>query len=142
MGPIAKGKDNIILTETHEHNGCKVPHFEGYKKVLVWNKGNETGKVHRGVTVLIDEKWQGIVKFVKEDINRQYVWLQITGNGVNFGLVACYFASKNSNFYKKINLDNEDPYASLKKDISTFSTLGDIVLMGDFNSRTTNNQSL
>jgi exonuclease III len=142
LGPIAEGKYIIILVETHEHDGCKVPDFEGYKKTSVWNKGNETGKGHGGVTVLINEKWGGVVKVVKEDPNKQYIWLQITEKEVTFRLVACYFSPKNSKIYKRSNLDNEDPYASLKRDISLFNHLGEVMLMGDFNARTTNNQSL
>lgn len=59
-----------------------------------------------------------------------------------FRLATCYFAPKKSKFYKRENLNNEDPYRSLKKDISLFNTLGEIMLIGDFNARTTNNQSL
>jgi hypothetical protein len=95
LGPIAEGKDIIILVEMHEHDGCKVPDFEGYKKTSVWNKGNETGKGHGGVTVLINEKWGDVVKVVKEDLNKQYIWLQITKKDVTFRLAACYFAPKN-----------------------------------------------
>jgi len=48
---------------------------------------------------------------------------------------------KNSKIYKRKNLNNEDPYASLKRDTSLFSPLGEIFLIGEFNARTTNNQS-
>lgn len=142
VGPIAEGNDVIILVETHEHDGCKVPNFEGYKKFSLWNKGNEKGKRYGGVTVLIHEKWYGIIKFEKEDSNKQYIWLQITMNEITFRVAACYFAPQNSKIYKRRKLDREDPYASLKMDISVFSTTGDIMLVGDFNARTTNNQSL
>ena len=57
-------------------------------------------------------------------------------------MVACYFSPKYSKIYKRSNLDNEDPYASLKRDISLSNHLGEVMLMGDFNARTTNNQSL
>jgi hypothetical protein len=67
VGPIAEERDIIILVETHEHEGCKVPSFEGYKKISVWNKGNDTGKGHGGITVLIRERWGDIVKFEKEE---------------------------------------------------------------------------
>jgi hypothetical protein len=56
LGSIAEGKDIIILVETHEHDGCKVLDFKGYKKTSVWNKGNETDKEYGGVTMLINEK--------------------------------------------------------------------------------------
>jgi hypothetical protein len=92
LGSTTEGKYIIILVETHEYDGCKVPDFEGYKKTSVWNKGNETSKGHKGVTVLINEKWCGVVKVVKENPNKQYIWLQITEKEVTFRLVACYFS--------------------------------------------------
>lgn len=57
-------------------------------------------------------------------------------------LVACYFAPHCSKFYKKRKLDKEDPYAALEKDILPYNHKGKIILMGDFNARTENNQSL
>ena len=48
MGPVVEGKDVIILTETHEHEGCKVPDFDSYNKVLVWNNRSKTGNGQGG----------------------------------------------------------------------------------------------
>ena len=120
LGPIAGRKNIIILTETHKHDGCKVPEFEGYKKISVWNKGTGASKGNGGITVLINEKWGGMVKVEKEDPNKQYIWLQIKEKEVTFRLAACYFSPKNSKIYKRGNLDSEDPYASLKRDMSLF----------------------
>lgn len=53
-----------------------------------------------------------------------------------------YFAPKNSKVYKKRNLDNKDPHAAIKKDISIFIKVEDIILISDFNARTSNNQSI
>ncbi|KAH9307610.1 hypothetical protein KI387_035521, partial [Taxus chinensis] len=142
LGPIVEGKDIIILMETHEHEGCKVPKFEGYKKISVWNEGNETGKGHGGITVLIKEIWLETVKVEKEDPNKQYIWLKITYGKTTIRVAACYFTPKGSKTYKRRKLDSEDPYASIKKDIYVFSTSGEIILLGDFNARTANNQSL
>ena len=94
MGPIAGRKDITILTESHEHNGCKVPEFEGYKKISVWNKGMGVGKGHGGVTVLINEKWGGMVKVEKEDPNKQYIWLQIKEKEVGFQVGCLLFFSQ------------------------------------------------
>lgn len=49
MGPIAEDKDIIFHMETHEHNGCRVPDFEGYTKIYVWNEETKSGKGHGGV---------------------------------------------------------------------------------------------
>jgi hypothetical protein len=92
--------------------------------------------------VLINEKLGGVLKVVKEYPNKQYLWLQITGKEVTFRLVACYFFPKNSNIYKRSNLEKEDMHASLKRDISLFIHLEEVMLMGDFNASTNNNESL
>lgn len=55
LGPIATIKDIIVLTKTNEHEGCKVPKFDGYTKSSVWNEQTDSGKGHEGVTVLIKE---------------------------------------------------------------------------------------
>lgn len=46
LGPIVEGRDIICLTETHEHDGCKILVFDGYLKLAVWNK--------------VAEKWQRV----------------------------------------------------------------------------------
>lgn len=78
------------------------------------------------------------MKVEKEDTNKQFIWLNITDKKVTFRLVSCYFAPKTSKFYKMTNLD-KDPYAALKIDIVAFKSLGRIVLINNFNARTTNN---
>ena len=78
---------------------------------------------HEGVMVIINEKWCGIVKVEKEDPNKQYIWMQIIEKEVTFRLYGCYFSQKNSNIYKRSNLDNKYMYTSLKRDISLFSSL-------------------
>lgn len=68
--------------------------------------------------------------------------MKITENQVSIRVSACYFAPKGSKTYKKKHLDREDPYSSLKNDISAFSSLGEILIIGDFNARMENNQTL
>ena len=43
--------------------------------------------------------------------------------------------------YKNKGLDSKDPYAALKQDIVAYSQQGEVLLVGDFNARTTNNQA-
>lgn len=128
--------------ETHEHERCRVPYIDGYIKIYVWNEEIEIGKGHGGITIVIKEMWSGVVKLEKEDPNKKIIWLKIIDNEDTFKVASCYFSPKSSTFYKKRNLDNEDPYAAVKKDISVFSNIGEIILIGDFNARTMNNQSI
>ena len=54
----------------------------------------------------------------------------------------CYFSPINSNFYKKKNLDKNGPYNGLENDIYSLRNEGNILLMGDFNARTSSNQEI
>ena len=53
-----------------------------------------------------------------------------------------YFASINSNFYKKKYLDKNCPYYGLENDISSLRNEGNILLMGDYNARNSSNQAI
>jgi len=50
------------------------------------------------------------------------------------------FSPQVSKTYKNKGLDSKGPYAALKQDISVYSQQGEVILVGDFNARTTNNQ--
>ena len=52
------------------------------------------------------------------------------------------FAPINCNFYKKKNLDKTNPYNGLENDISSLRNDGNILLIGDFNAWTSNNQAI
>ena len=94
-----------MVTETHEHDGCRVSDFEGYKKVSLWNEKIDNGKGHGGITVLIKETWSRFVNLEKEDANKQYIWTKIIENQISTRVVVCYFAPKGSKMYKKYRLD-------------------------------------
>jgi hypothetical protein len=52
-----------------------------------------------------------------------------------------YFAPINSTFYKKNNLDSNCPYNNLEEDIYSLKNEGNILLLEDFNVRTTTKQA-
>lgn len=108
----------------------------------MWNEGIGIGKGYGGITILIRESRGKIVKVEKEDPSKQFIRFSITSNKVTARLVACYFSPKNPKFYKKTNLDNEDPFGALKRDTFAFRMLANIVLIRDFNARSKNNQSI
>ena len=77
----------------------------------------------------------------KEDPNKQFVWLNISENGNHIRIAACYFALQVSKIYKSIGLDHKDPFAALKEDIATYAQQGEVIIVGDFNARTTSEQA-
>jgi hypothetical protein len=46
------------------------------------------------------------------------------------------FCSTLSKTYKSRGLDHKDPFAALKNDITTYSQLSEVLIVGDFNART------
>lgn len=78
--------------ETHAHDGCKTPMFDGYLKLAVWNKATKNGKGYGGILVLVKEKEGRHIQFVNEDTNKQYLWFKITENENHIRIAACYFA--------------------------------------------------
>lgn len=73
LGPIVEGRDIICLTETHKHDGCKTPVFDGYLKLVVQNKVAKNGKGYGGILVLVNEKEGCHIQLIKEDANKQYL---------------------------------------------------------------------
>jgi hypothetical protein len=46
-----------------------------------------------------------------------------------------------SKTYKSRGLDHKDPFAALKNDISMYSQLSEVIIVGDFNARTAGEQA-
>lgn len=70
LGPIARNKDIIRLTETQEHDECRTLGFVGYKKITIWNKVAENSKGHGGIMILIKEKGDKVIEIEKQDENK------------------------------------------------------------------------
>jgi hypothetical protein len=54
-------------------------------------------------------------------------------------ITICYFMHINSTFYTKNNLEKNCPYKILEQDIYSLINEGSILILGYFNSITTNN---
>lgn len=115
--------------------------FEGYIKLVVWNKAVVNGKGHGGIMVLVKEKEGHIIQLEREHSNKQYIWFKVSKFDSNIKIVACYFAPQISKIYKHNGLDCKDLFAALKKDNAEFSQQNDVLLVGDFNSRAGNEQA-
>ena len=85
------------------------------------DKVAKNGKGYGGILVLVKEKEGGHIQFIKEDVNKQYLWLKISENENHIRIAACYFSPQVSKIYKNKGLDSKDSYAALKQDIATYS---------------------
>jgi len=115
--------------------------FDSYLKLAFWNKVAEKGKEYGGILVLVKEKEGCHIQLIEEDANKQYLWLKTSENENHIRIAACYFAPHVSKTYKNKGLDSKDLYATLKQDIAVYSQQGEVLLVGDFNARTSNNQA-
>jgi hypothetical protein len=60
-------------------------------------------------------------------------------NAKKIDIAICYFVPINSTFYTKNNLNKKCPYKSLEQDIYNMKNEGSIIVLGDFNAKTTTN---
>lgn len=71
----------------------------------------------------------------KVDTYHRYIWLKITCGTRIYFLACCYIPHRESVFYKGQGVDPADPFGDLGLDVCHFSTLGEVMLMGDMNAR-------
>jgi hypothetical protein len=140
MSWIPSDIDSICLVETWEHEESKVPNMEGFLLWSTWNK-----KSHRrgigGISCYIRKIISPHIQLHKIDPLNQYIWIEISDtNAKNIYIANFFFASINSTFYKKNNLDNDCPYNNLEQDIYSLKNEGNILLLGDFTARTATKQ--
>ena len=138
---ISNDFDIILLVETWEHEESKVPNIDGFALLYTWNKRSSRRGIG-GIACYIKKNISPHARFYKNNPYNQYSWIEITDiNDKKTYIAICYFPPINFNFYKKKNLDKNSPYNGLENDISSLRNEGNILLMGDFNARTSNNQA-
>ena len=91
--------------------------------------------------VLVKKKKGCLIQLEREDSNKQFIWFKISENGNIIRIAACYFDPQVSKTYKSRGLDHKDPFAALKNDIATYSQLSEVLIVRDFNARTTSEQA-
>ena len=83
--------------------------------------------------MLYKEELHGRVHVVHKDVDARYMWIRIKrGDLRELYIAICYFPPAYSRFAPL----GESPYLPLYDDIIRFATMGDIILLGDFNAQT------
>lgn len=99
------------------------------------------GKGHGGIMVLVREKEGHFIQLEEEDSNKQFIWFKMLKNGNHIITEVCSFAPQVSKTYKSKGFDHKDPFAALKANIATYSQLGEVLIVGDFNAKTASEQA-
>ena len=137
------GRDIVFYSETHQTPGQALPHVSGYR----WESASrqETrselrGRGSGGVAVLYREELQPMVHIVRRDAHARYMWVRLRPETGRYLYIAiCYFPP-NTSVYAAPR--GQSPFAILDEDIWEFSKDGDVMILGDFNARTTHHQSV
>ncbi len=141
FGDTLKHTDTAMYTETHQCNGSKLLDVHGYRWESVCRPQPRTIGSTRGsggVAVLYKNELRDRVCVVHKDVDARYMWIRIQkGHRKKLYIAICYFPPA----YSRFAPHGESPYSPLYEDILRFCSMGDIILLGDFNARTKNEQT-
>ena len=136
-----KGFDLICLQET---KCCQdqVISLEGYQLHNVNRPQEQNYPPSGGLMILYNTEVSRGISFLK-NTNSEFQWLKLSKTFFTFenDLYICfaYIAPEHSSYVVRHNLE---VLTQLEADISTYSTQGDIMIMGDTNSRTSTKNEL
>lgn len=150
-----EGHDILLLTETHQSPERGLPRVEGYQWESAYRSTmrQSTARGSGGIAMLLRREIQGRVQVVARDPKARYMWIRLQLSEARVLYIAlCYFSPRGSRYATREDTDSSEgeektaptagdpPYGVLSEDIIHYSTLGEVLLMGDFNARTQSGQ--
>ncbi|KAH7372891.1 hypothetical protein KP509_17G027200 [Ceratopteris richardii] len=90
--------------------------------------------------ILFRDRLQSRIQIVARDSQARYLWIRLPLSQEHIIFIAlCYFAPSSSRF-AIIDREEDSPYTCLSEEITEYSALGQVLLMGDFNARTSSDE--
>ena len=133
----------VFYSETHQIAGQVMPRVTGYSWETACRPDTRSQHGSRGsggVAVLFREELQPLLQIVRRDEQARYMWVRLRAETGRFLYIAiCYFPPSTSVYASP---RGQSPFSILDDDIWEFSRDGDIILLGDFNARTANSQTV
>ena len=131
-----KQHDIVGLVETHmkPDDSITIEGYSSYSKCRLKNK--RAVKYTGGIAVVFKQKLRNGVKIIDMK-DSEFLWVKLCkeffkyDQDIYIGII--YINPINSTFESSKNFDS---YECLEKEITKFSALGNVILMGDFNART------
>lgn len=124
--------DFIFLTETWSNTVVDIPGFEAVSSCTAARKSNKGSRLSGGITLIFKDKFKNQVTIVKQSKN--FLWCKISKNNLNSDLdlyfCGVYIPPENSTYFENEIFDE------LEDDLVSFSNKGNVMLLGDFNART------
>ncbi len=126
--------DIIVLTETWLEQEVDIKDFIPFSKIRP--KSNDSWRHSGGITILRKPFLKKATKIVEYD-NPFFVWIrclkEFFGWESDKYICAAYIPPSNSTIHGSVH---DDPFSILYTQLVKYSALGDVILLGDFNSRT------
>ena len=126
--------DIVCISETHAKSE-DVLQYEGYKCYMNC-RGNESQKPSGGLATFIKRNIIHGIQLVDKSV-KDMLWFKLDKGFFKFSkdLYLCfvYISPKNSSYTLRTNCDRII-FEKLERDVSKFSQLGDIMVMGDLNA--------
>ena len=130
-----KNHDFIFLNETWSKEVDSIPGFKAVSTQTAPPRTTSSSRISGGITLLYKTKFNPTVS--TEKLTKNFLWSKIDKSalGSSHDLFICgvYIPPENSSYF-----DNEI-FTDLENDIAHYSTKGNIMLLGDFNARTSKN---
>jgi hypothetical protein len=132
-------KHILLLTETWTTKNSMPPHVPGYTLFHVPGRVSR-GRSAGGICVYVSENISHLVQQCGDHCTAEKLWVKVsaeigTPNDIYLGV--CYYPPKGSTFYRSMDGQDHNPFASLEVDLEHFRGKGNVLLAGDFNARTT-----
>ena len=138
-----KDRDIVFYSETHQVPGQSMPRVTGYLWETAPQPDTRSLRGSRGsggVAVLFKEELKPLLQIVRKDEQARYMWVRLRVEKGRFLYIAiCYFPPSTSVYSSP---KGPSPFSILDNEIWEFSRDGDIILLGDFNARTANSQTV
>ena len=116
--------------------------LQGFKSVnLSRTKSKKSNNISGGISVFVRTSLKSGVRFLDHRTS-DYIWLKLckTFFGISDDIYLCFIYNPPSNLSYSKSLD-DDIFDLLEKDIEKYWEKGRIILAGDMNSRTGNEQA-
>ena len=134
--------DIIVLTETWLANHIDVLSNDFYNYHYLRPMHARARRPSEGISILIRHNIRGTnerksVTIIKE--SDCFIWFKLDkylfNSSSDIFICATYIPPEKSSFW---NLNKYDPFDQLEQDLITFQNRGNVILIGDFNARTSN----
>ena len=127
-----KDHDFIFLTETWSVNTNSIPGFKAISTCTARPKSNSTCRISGGISLLLKTKFQSMVTV--EKLTKNFLWCRIdksiSNSQKDLFLCGVYIPPIKSTYF------DQEIFENLEADILHYSQKGNVMLLGDFNART------